>query len=125
MNEQSDAIIVEHPHETLSLYKYIAGFVLSIGITLGAYVLATHQAYSKNFVMLTLAVLAITQFVVQMVLFLHVGAERKPRWKLAVMLMMLSVVLILVFGSVWIMDNLNTRMTTTQVQHYLKSQDSL
>ena len=125
MNEQSESVIVEHPHEPLSLNKYIVGFVLSIGITLGAYLLATHQSYSKNFIMLTLAALAVVQFVVQMVFFLHVGAERKPRWKLFVMLMMLAVVLILVFGSVWIMDNLDYRMTTDQVQTYLKSQDSL
>jgi cytochrome o ubiquinol oxidase operon protein cyoD len=125
MNEKQDSIVVEHPDEQLSLAKYIAGFVGSITLTLAAYLLVTHSSYSKGFIMIVLTVLAIVQFVVQMVLFLHVGAERKPRWKLAVMLMMLSVVLILVFGSLWIMNNLDYRMSQQQVRQYLKSQDSL
>jgi cytochrome o ubiquinol oxidase subunit IV len=75
--------------------------------------------------MYVLATLAVVQFVVQMVYFLHVGSERKPRWKAMVMWLMLVVVLILVVGSVWIMNNLNYRMSEDQVRQYLKSQDSL
>jgi cytochrome o ubiquinol oxidase operon protein cyoD len=60
-----------------------------------------------------------------MVFFLHVGSERKPRWKIGVMVLMLCFVLILVVGSIWIMNNLNYRMTQRQVQQYLNSQDSL
>ncbi|HSX05836.1 MAG TPA: cytochrome C oxidase subunit IV family protein [Candidatus Saccharimonadales bacterium] len=125
MNEQSEAVVIEHPHEALSFPKYVIGFVLSIGLTLVAYHFATGQGHSKLFLTGVLASLAIVQFVVQMVLFLHVGSERKPRWKLAVMWLMLAVVLILVGGSIWIMNNLNTRMTPQQVQRYLKSQDAL
>jgi cytochrome o ubiquinol oxidase operon protein cyoD len=125
MNEQSESIVSEHPHEPLSFGKYVLGFLLSIGLTLFAYVLATHQAYSKDLVIGVLTALALVQFIVQMIFFLHVGTERKPRWKLAVMFMMLGVVLILVFGSLWIMNNLNNRMTTQQVRQYLKSQDSI
>ena len=38
---------------------------------------------------------------------------------------MLGIVLIIVGGSVWIMNNLNYRMTPQQMEQYLKSQDSL
>lgn len=126
MNEKDEAsVVVEHAEAHLSLGKYILGFIVSIGLTLVAYNLATHHTYSRNTIIGVLSVLAIVQFVVQMVLFLHVGTERRPRWKLAVMFLMLSVVLILVGGSIWIMNNLNYRMTPTQVQQYLRSQDSL
>jgi cytochrome o ubiquinol oxidase subunit IV len=128
MNEkEADSIVVEHPDEQLSLGKYVAGFVGSIALTVTAYLLATHESYSRSTVVAALACLALVQFVVQMVLFLHVGAERKPRWKLAVMVMMLGVVLILVVGSVWIMNNLNYRMMNdpVKIQQYLDSQDSL
>ncbi|HSX43262.1 MAG TPA: cytochrome o ubiquinol oxidase subunit IV [Candidatus Saccharimonadales bacterium] len=125
MNEQSDAQIVEHESEHLSLGAYIVGFVCSIAITVFAYLLATNSSHSRNVLMLVLATLAIGQFVVQMVFFLHVGNERKPRWKLAIMFLMLLVVLILVGGSLWIMDNLDYRMTPQQIQRYLHSQDSL
>jgi cytochrome o ubiquinol oxidase subunit IV len=127
MNEKSEATVVEHPHEPLSLGKYVAGFIGSIVITVLAYVLATGETYSKDVVVALLAGLAIVQFIVQMVLFLHVGNERKPRWKLMVMWLMLMVVIILVAGSIWIMNNLNYRMMNSdhQVQVYLHSQDSL
>lgn len=127
MNEKDESIVVEHPHETLSYGKYVVGFVGSVVVTLAAYLLATHQAYSKTFVMITLAALALVQFIVQMVFFLHVGSERRPRLKLAVMGMMLGVVLILVIGTLWIMNNLNYRMMQSpdMMRHYLQSQDSL
>lgn len=125
MNEKTDSVVVEHADERLSLGKYIAGFVGSVAVTLAAYLLTTHQAYGKNMVVGVLAGLAVLQFIIQMVLFLHAGSERKPRWKLAVMVLMLITVLILVGGSIWIMHNLNYRMDQTKVQRYLHDQDSL
>lgn len=125
MNEQSEATVVEHSHQALSFHKYIVGFVASIAVTLAAYILATESSISKDTVMYTLAALAVLQFVVQIVFFLHVGAESKPRWKAMVMWLMLAVVLILVVGTIWIMNNLNYRMSHEQMQQYIKSQDSL
>lgn len=115
----------EHAEHPLSLAKYIVGFVLSIAVTMAAYLLVTRSNWSHDMVVATISVLAIVQFVVQMVFFLHVGDERKPRWKLAVLGFMLGIVLLIVFGSIWIMNNLNYRMTPQQMQQYLKSQDSL
>ena len=55
-----------------------------------------------------LAALAVAQLMVQLVFFLHLGTESKPRWNLTVVLFALMVVVILVFGSLWIMKNINT-----------------
>jgi cytochrome o ubiquinol oxidase subunit IV len=59
------------------------------------------------------------------VFFLHLGRETRPRWKLAVFLFMLGVILILVFGSLWIMTNLNYRMMPKQMVQYMNSQAGL
>ena len=40
-------------------------------------------------------------------LFLHLGQEDKPRYQLTAFNFMVLVVLILVFGSIWIMQNLD------------------
>jgi cytochrome o ubiquinol oxidase operon protein cyoD len=48
---------------------------------------------------------------VQLVFFLHLGGEGKPRWRLTAFLFMLLVLVILVFGSLWIMYNLDYHMT--------------
>lgn len=118
-------IISEHDAHPLSLAKYISGFIGSVVLTLAAYLLVTRTAYSPTVIIGAISGLAILQFLVQMLFFLHVGDEHKPRWKVAVLFLMLGFVLILVIGSVWIMNNLNYRMTAPQVQQYLNSQDSL
>jgi cytochrome o ubiquinol oxidase operon protein cyoD len=123
MNEHEPAVISQHDTPELSLAKYIVGFVGSVIITLAAYLFVTHHTYSKDVIVGIIAGLALVQFLVQMVFFLHLGSERKPRWKLAVMVFMVGVVFIIVFGSIWIMNNLNYRMTPQQQEQYLKAQD--
>lgn len=92
---------------------YITGFVLSLGLTLVAYLLVSrhvnshHLIYTDKSLNIGVAALALIQLVVQLVFFLHLGRESKPRWNLTVLSFAAIVVLILVFGSVWIMNNLN------------------
>jgi len=118
-------VISVHDEPRLSYVKYVAGFFGSIALTLCAYLLATHLSVDKNILAALLAVLAISQFVLQMFLFLHIGDERGPRLRMAAAGLMLAVVLILVLGSMWIMNNLNYRMTPQQINQYMRSQDSL
>ncbi len=115
-------------HETahpLSLVRYVVGFVGCVVLTLTAYLLVTRSTWPQGAIVGTLALLALLQFIIQMVLFLHVTEERGSHWKLVTMGLMLSVVLILVGGSIWIMNNLNYRMTPQQIDQYMRSQDSL
>ena len=116
---------LEHPAHPLSYGKYIVGFVSSVVVTLIAYVLVTHATHNESIVAGTISFLALVQFGLQMIFFLHIGEEGQPRWKQLVMWFMLGIVIIIVGGSVWIMNNLNYRMTPEQMQQYLKSQDSL
>src|SRR5581483_1048301 len=85
---------------------YISGFAVSLFLTLEAYLLVAHHELSRKLLIGTAAALAIIQFMVQLILFLHLGRETKPRWKLVVFLFMVMVVLVLVFGSIWIMYSL-------------------
>ena len=120
-------VISEHDEPQLSYRTYVLGFLGSVILTVSAYLIATHGSHSfgKNTLAIFLALLAIVQFTLQMFLFLHVGEERGPRLKLMAAGMMLAVVLILVGGSIWIMNNLNYRMTPEQINQYMQDQDSL
>ncbi len=109
----------------LSLRSYVSGFILSLYFTLTAYLLAVRHVFFTQTLVIMLAGLALAQFFVQLLFFLHLGTETKPRWKLMVFLFMIMVVLILVVGSLWIMSNLNYHQTPAQVNDYLRSQDSL
>lgn len=119
------AVVSEHDEIHYSYGKYAGGFVASIALTLSAYWLTTRGNTDGNVLVVVLAALAIVQFIVQMILFLHIGEERGPRLKLVTAGMMLTVVLILVVGSIWIMNNLNYRMTQKQILQYMQSQDNL
>ena len=108
-----------------TLLSYVSGYVLSLYLTITAYLMVTHHLFSNHRLVAAVVALALIQFVVQLLFFLHLGREAKPRWKLFVLLFMVMVVSILVFGSLWIMDNLNYRMTPAQINQYMQSQDAL
>lgn len=90
-----------------SLKTYTIGFVLSLILTISAYVLVAHTSFTKPLLVTIVVVLAIIQLIVQLIFFLHMASESKPRWNLAVFGFMLMVVFIIVFGSLWIMYNLD------------------
>lgn len=123
MSERS-SVVVEHDERPLLVRKYVVGFVGSVAITLLAYFVVVHGTLNHLGIETLLAVLAMAQFVLQLVFFLHIGAERKPRWKLLVLFFMIGTVLIVVAGSIWIMNNLNYRMTPGEVTQYLQKEDA-
>lgn len=90
-----------------TLRAYTTGFVLSVAITLAAYFSVVNHKFTGNALLYWIAWLALIQFFVQMIFFLHLGRENRPRWKLVVFWFMTLVVGILVVGSLWIMTNLN------------------
>jgi cytochrome o ubiquinol oxidase subunit IV len=115
-----------------STRNYVIGFGLSLALTLLAYLfvqrhLASHHAFlSDNTMLFMLTLLALSQLVIQLLYFLHLGREPKPRWNFLVFCFMLGMVLTLVFGSLWIMHNLNYHMPPAdKVDQYLRSQDGL
>lgn len=105
------------------LLSYVTGFVLSVGLTLIAYFSVVEQWLSSGWTVFLLLALAVMQFAVQLFFFLHIGRERKPRWKLWTLFTSLLFVLIVVLGSIWIMYNLNYRMMPGQMEEYLQRQD--
>ena len=91
----------------MTLKAYITGFVLSVYLTIMAYLLVSRHLFSSHLLVALIIGLALIQFVVQVYYFLHLGQETKPRWKLVTFIFMLGTVAILVFGSLWIMANLD------------------
>jgi cytochrome o ubiquinol oxidase operon protein cyoD len=122
MSKDTEIIISEHNTEHGTLMSYVIGFVSSVALTLTAYLLVVHRSLSHKLLISVIVALALAQFAVQLLFFLHLGRETKPRWKLFVFLFMVMVVLILVFGSLWIMNNLNYRMTPEQINTYMNNQ---
>ena len=102
----SNIIVSHHDNGQGSVRAYVIGFALSLVLTLASYVIATKELAHGWGLIYALSVLAVTQLFVQLVFFLHVGRESKPRWNTTALLFAAMVVLIIVFGSLWIMKGL-------------------
>lgn len=95
---------------------YVTGFILSLLLTLSSFglvaihVSSEHESLPHEVLIPTIVVLAITQLAVQLMFFLHLGREPKPKLHLVSFLFMLLVITIVVAGSLWIMANLNYNM---------------
>lgn len=116
-------IVARHDGPGGSVRAYSVGFVLSLALTLTAYVITVREVWHGWTLIGALATLAVTQLFVQLVCFLHVGKESKPRWNLMVMLFAVMVVVIVVFGSLWIMKNIqynHNHMTPAQTDTFIK-----
>lgn len=100
--------ILDARHGTIA--SYVFGFILSIILTLVSYSIVTTDLFTGWPLVFVLGGLAVTQAVVQLLLFLHLGAERRPRWNLIVFLFMALVIFIIGGGSLWIMYNLDCRV---------------
>ena len=109
-----------------SVSAYVTGFGLSLVLTGAAFLLVSRHTFSHTGLVVSIAALAIVQLFVQLVFFLNLDQERGARWNLQAAVFAVTVVVIIVGGSIWIMHNLNYHMTTPgEVNKYLQSQDGL
>ncbi len=114
-----------------TLRSYIIGFALSVTLTLAAvwliwtHIQSGHTVFSHQFLIAAILALAIAQMLVQLVFFMHLAEESGPRWRLGALLSTVGIVLIIVIGSIWIMDHLNYNMmaSPSDMNAYIQSQD--
>jgi cytochrome o ubiquinol oxidase operon protein cyoD len=95
------------------LTAYVFGFALSLVLTLvafGAVAGAVLPGIKVFWIVALLLVLATVQLGVQLILFLHLGDEPKPKWNLQAFCFAVLIVGIVVGGSLWIMNHLNHNM---------------
>jgi len=111
--------------------SYVAGFIISVLLTLTAYFMVSqhvnshHVAFPHHILVPALAGLAIAQLITQLVLFLHLGAEPKPRWNLTVASFAALVVMLVVAGSLWIMNHLNYHMSPTGTNNFIMQDEGI
>lgn len=120
---------VSAANNKVSVRTYVIGYILALCLTLVAFyfvkahVDSGHTFLSDNFMLAVVSVLAIVQLMVQLVFFLHLDKEARPRWNLMALLMAVLIIFIIVAGSIWIMYHLNYTMSPHQQDQYLLKQD--
>jgi cytochrome o ubiquinol oxidase subunit IV len=93
-----------------TLKSYAVGFLLSLLLTGTSFLLVISSPLSGQVLIHTLTGLAIVQAIIQLLFFLHLGQEDKPRWETLVFYFMVLILLIIAIGSLWIMNDLNDRV---------------
>jgi len=93
-----------------SLKSYIIGFILSIILTLVPYHLVVNHVLGIEHTYLAVLGFAILQFLVQVLFFLHIAEDKNAKANVMALIFTIVVLVILVFGSMWIMYNLDYNM---------------
>lgn len=107
-HESSLSEIQKEWHGTLK--AYVIGFIASISLTAISFILVIAKLLTGQELVIILSVLALIQAIFQLLFFLHLGQEAKPRWETVTFFFMLLLLVIIVLGSLWIMYDLNDRV---------------
>lgn len=102
-------MILNHSWNT-SFKPVLWGYFLALFLTIIAFTLAKSQYLSGGTFFVVILGLALISGVTQLILFLHLGLEEKPRWNLMIFLFMILIMVVIILGSIWIMQNLNYNM---------------
>ncbi len=117
---------LDHHHSPARYISYVVGFVLSIATTLLAYFFVVNNLWPKEVMIYIVLGIAVVQLIVQLVFFLHLG--RGNRWKVLTFVFAALVVLIVVIGSIWIMQNLDynmMHMSPEQMNQYMVENEGI
>jgi cytochrome o ubiquinol oxidase subunit IV len=108
--------------------QYFAGFALSVLLTLTVFVLIVKARLPDNYTIFMAVCLAVMQLLGQLLFFLHRGRTFKPRWNWFITGLSLLIAVILICGSLWIINNRNHKvdnMTTPQINQSTTNNESL
>lgn len=97
-------------HYSRQIRSYVIGFVVSLCLTIAAYAVVVGHLLIGTTLIVIVAGFALVQMIVQLIFFLHLGSEDRPRWRLLLFGLMMAILAIIVIGSVWIMYHLNYNM---------------
>ena len=104
-------ITMSQPSLLSLISKYIIGFFSALLLSCVAYlVVVEHWFDSSTSTMAVLLLLAVTQLIIQLVCFLHLGLKGRSRGRTITIVFTLVMMLVIVIGSLWVMKNLDYRM---------------
>jgi cytochrome o ubiquinol oxidase operon protein cyoD len=94
----------------VSFKPLFVGLIASLILLAVAFIMVVAGDVEKAVLYPTLFGLACLQALVQLIFFMHLGIESKPRWNVLSFVFLIFIMIIIVGGSIWIMNNLNYNM---------------
>jgi cytochrome o ubiquinol oxidase subunit IV len=108
-----------------TVWSYVIGFLLSLVFTAIPYYLVVNKTISGNALLATILGVAVLQMIIQIVFFLHLGRGPKPLYNIAFFVSTVGIILVVVGGSIWIMNHLNYNMMATDASKYLVEKEGI
>jgi cytochrome o ubiquinol oxidase operon protein cyoD len=105
--------------------SYVVGFVLSLVFTLIPYYLIVQKSFSGTALLAMIIGFAVLQLVVQVVFFLHLGRDAKSRWNWGFLVATVGAILVVVVGSIFIMDHLHYNMSAIDVTNKIAGDEAV
>jgi len=94
-----------------SFKGYMTGFVLSVILTAIPFILVMADVLGNDRLTgLVIMGFAVVQIVVHMIYFLHMNTKSEGGWTILALIFTLTLVIITLTGSLWVMYHLNTNM---------------
>jgi len=109
-NHNSETATANYGTGRKTLKAYITGLVLSLGFTIAAFTIVGEHTLANKTILILLGILAVGQLIAQVIFFLRLNASPEGRWNSMAFLFAILIVLVLVFGSLWIMVSMNYNM---------------
>lgn len=114
----------KNDHSPKVIVSYVIGFIGSLVFTLSAFWLVNSKlngslSISTRSLSIAIFILAITQLMIQVIFFLKLKNESKPRWSTYAFVFTIFVVAVLVIGSIWIMNSLDYNMMPSSNNQYI------
>lgn len=121
MNKESQSPNPEHG----TMQSYVIGFVLSIIFTLIPYYLVVNKTFAGSGLQSVVLGFAVLQMLVQIFFFLHLGRGPKPFYNVVFFASTVGIILVVIGGSVFIMNNLHYNMSPEAVTKKLSQEESI
>ena len=98
------------PNAHGSVKSYVTGLVLSLILTIIPFGVVMSGTLSVLTTVIVVAVTAVLQILVQLVMFMHMNTKADEGWNVMSFVFTLTILVLVVGGSLWIMQHLHLNM---------------
>ncbi len=114
-----------HRKEHGTTASYIVGFALSLVFTAIPYYMVVNKTVSGTALLAAIVGFAILQMLIQIFFFLHLGRGPKPLYNVVFFASTVGIILVVVGGSIFIMNHLHYSMTPKDVTTRLAQDEGI
>ena len=93
-----------------SVKEYVIGLLLSVVLTAIPFGMVMNGGFSGGLTLAIILICLVAQVLVQLIFFLHMNGSSDQTWNTVSGVFVVLILLIVVLGSIWIMQHLNHNM---------------